>query len=141
MEFGAEFQAFEPVSLTPDQPLSIVFTSGTTARPKGVMLSEDNFLHNIRTFMAGKDLIVETDRALNLLPLHHVYPFTATLLTPLCAGATVIYPRSLKSEDIMVAAAERGATIMVVGPQVSSMSRTTAFWSLLTAAWSSPTNR
>jgi len=99
-------------------PASIVFTSGTTARPKGVMLSEDNFLHNIRTLMGGKDLIDETDRALNLLPLHHVYPFTATLLTPLCAGATVIYPRSLKSEDIMRAAAETGATIMVVVPQV-----------------------
>jgi len=118
VEFKKDLLPFEPFVLAPEQPLSIVFTSGTTGKPKGVMLSEANFLHNIGTFLGVKGMICENDRVLNLLPLHHVYPFTATLLTPLCAGATIIYPRSLKSEDIMGAAADRGATIMAVVPQV-----------------------
>ncbi|GAF75494.1 unnamed protein product, partial [marine sediment metagenome] len=118
VEFKKNLLPFEPFVLAPEQPLSIIFTSGTTGKPKGVMLSEANFLHNIGTFLGVKGMICENDRVLNLLPLHHVYPFTATLLTPLCAGATIIYPRSLKSEDIMGAAADRGATIMVVVPHV-----------------------
>jgi long-chain acyl-CoA synthetase len=118
VEFGENSPPFEPVSLAAEQPFSIIFTSGTTGRPKGVMLSEDNFLHNIKSLIGDQGLICEKDRVLNLLPLHHVYPFTATLLTPLCAGATVIYPHSLKSEDIMKAASEQEATIMAVVPQV-----------------------
>ena len=98
-------ETFEPRTLAENQPLSIVFTSGSTSRPKGVTLSEKNFLHNIGMLLGIKGLFTSRDRLLNLLPLHHVYAFTATLLTPLCAGATVVYPRSLKSGDIAAAAA------------------------------------
>ena len=110
--------SFEAKPIGEDQPFSIVFTSGSTSKPKGVMLSERNLLHNVGMLIGTKGLISATDRLLNLLPLHHVYPFTATLLTPLCAGATVIYPRSLKGPDIMEAARTRRATIIVVVPQV-----------------------
>ncbi|HUU29278.1 MAG TPA: AMP-binding protein [archaeon] len=110
---------FKAVPIPEDQPLSIVFTSGSTSTPKGVMLSEKNLLHNvIDTLISQKGLIGPADRLLNLLPLHHVYPFTATLLTPLCIGTTIIYPRSLKGEDITSAAAEQRATIMAVVPGV-----------------------
>ena len=109
---------FNPVPIPKTQPLSIVLTSGTTDKPKGVMLSEGNFLHNIRLLLGTKGLIGRDDRILNLLPLHHVYPFTTSLLTALCCGATIIYPRSLKGEDVMAAAWQERATIMVVVPQV-----------------------
>ncbi|MEA2062370.1 MAG: AMP-binding protein [Gemmatimonadota bacterium] len=117
LEFPESPPSFEPVPLKPDQPLSIVFTSGTTSKPKGVMLTEENFLHNIRILKEGRDLISHRDRLLNLLPFHHVYPFTASLLTGLCSGVTIILPRSLKPEDIMRAAGDFRATIMIVVPQ------------------------
>jgi len=110
--------SFEPKPPGKDQPVSIVFTSGSTSRPKGVMLSEKNFLHNVEMLITTKKLISPADRELNLLPLHHVYPFTAAFLTPLCVGATVIFPRSLKGPDIMEAARSQRATIIVVVPQV-----------------------
>ena len=111
-------ETFDPQALPENQPLSIVFTSGSTSQPKGVMLSENNFLHNVEVLLGTKGLFTSRDRLLNLLPLHHVYAFTATLLTPLCAGATVVYPRSLKSGDIAAAAEEQRITVMAVVPQV-----------------------
>lgn len=110
--------SFEAKPFREDQPVSIIFTSGSTSTPKGVMLSEKNFLHNVETLVSTRGLISAADRMLNLLPLHHVYPFTATLLTPLCVGATVIYPRSFKGSDIMEAARQQRATIIVVVPRV-----------------------
>lgn len=109
---------FEPEPLGKDQSFAIIFTSGTTSTPKGVMLSEENFLHQVRMLMRFKGLIRPEDRLLDLLPLHHVYPFTATALLPVCVGTTVIYPRTLKGEDIAAACAGESATIMVVVPQV-----------------------
>ena len=103
-----------------DQSFAIIFTSGTTSSPKGVMLREENFLHQVRMLTSFKGLIGPRDRLLDLLPLHHVYPFTATVLLPLCIGATVIYPRSLKGPDIAAACTSESATIMVVVPQVLS---------------------
>lgn len=110
--------SFEARPVSGDQPFSIVFTSGSTSRPKGVMLSEKNFLHNIEMLITTRKLISPADRLLNLLPLHHVYPFTSTFLTPLCVGATVIYPRSLKGADVMEASSQQRATIIAVVPQV-----------------------
>ena len=127
IDFSPAQTLFEPKPLSGDQPFSIVFTSGSTATPKGVMLTEENFLHNVQTLLAAEDAMRESDRLLNLLPLHHVYPFTGTLLTPLCAGATIIYPRSLKPVDISRAAMEQRATVMVVVPRVLQSMHTRIF--------------
>ena len=122
--------SFNPVAVPDDQPFTIVFTSGSTSVPKGVMLSEKNLLHNVGILLAAKGTISQSDRLLNLLPLHHVYPFTASLLTPLCCGATIIYPRSLKGEDIMAAARVERATILVAVPGVLQALRQRIFSSV-----------
>ena len=109
---------FKAKPIAGNQPFSIVFTSGSTSTPKGVMLSEKNLLHNIEILSVTGELMRPTDRLLNLLPLYHVYAFTVTLLTPLCVGATVIYPRSLKGKDIMNAARDQQCTIILVVPRV-----------------------
>jgi long-chain acyl-CoA synthetase len=115
LETGCESPHTE---LAEGQPFSIVFTSGSTATPKGVMLSEENFLHNVNVLRARGKLITRADVLLNLLPLHHVYAFTTTLLLNICVGSTVVYPASLKPADIAAAAAGENATIMAVVPQV-----------------------
>ncbi|KAL8389034.1 hypothetical protein RB595_008842 [Gaeumannomyces hyphopodioides] len=71
----------------------MLFTSGTTARPKGVVLSLANL-----TAQAGSLLeawrYVPSDRLLHVLPLHHIHGTVNAILTPLLAGSTVefIYP-------------------------------------------------
>ena len=108
----------EIIPLAPGQPMSIIFTSGTTSDPKGVMLSEENFRSNIAMLASMNGLITGRDRVLAMLPLHHVYPFTCTVLAPLYFGAAIIYPRSLKGEDIFAAVKNHGATAFVAIPRV-----------------------
>jgi long-chain acyl-CoA synthetase len=108
----------EIIPLAPGQPMSIIFTSGTTSDPKGVMLSEENFLSNLAMLESMQGLITGRDRVLAMLPLHHVYPFTCTVLAPLYFGAAIIYPRSLKGEDIFAAVKNYSATAFVAIPRV-----------------------
>ena len=118
IDFSGEGGSFEPRPLAKDQPFSIVFTSGSTSTPKGVMLTEANLLHNVRTLLEAPGLLSSDDLILNLLPLHHVYAFSATLLAALAVGCTIVYPRSLKPNDISVAAVEQEITILAVVPRV-----------------------
>lgn len=101
-----------------DQPMSIILTSGTTGNPKGVMLSESNFISNLRMFESMKGLVSTKDKVVAILPLHHVYPFTCTVLAPVYFGATIIYPASLKGEDIFGAIKKHGGTILIAIPRV-----------------------
>ncbi len=115
---------FEPERLSDGQPMSIIFTSGTTGKPKGVMLSEGNILSNIEVALGSGFLKPGgMDRPLLMLPLHHVYACTVTFLTPMCAGCTLVFPRSLKGEDIARAVREQGVTVFPTVPQVLGMLR------------------
>lgn len=106
------------IPLAPDQAMSIILTSGTTGSPKGVMLNESNFMSNIRMFESMKGFVSSRDRLVAILPLHHVYPFTCSVLAPLYIGATLIYPQSLKGEDIFGAIKNHGGTILIAIPRV-----------------------
>ena len=117
--YNSPLSGFSANPPDPDSAMSIVFTSGTTSQPKGVVLSENNFLHQLEVFTDKKTgLINSSDRLMNLLPLHHVYAFTCTFLLPLSVGATVIYPRSLKGDSIVEAAQRERVTIIAVVPKV-----------------------
>jgi long-chain acyl-CoA synthetase len=82
---------------------SIMYTSGTTGKPKGVMLSHNNIVHNaytgLRTFPVGTD-----DIMLSFLPLSHAFERTAGYYMSMMAGASVAYARSipLLAEDLMI---------------------------------------
>ncbi|MGA1874634.1 MAG: AMP-binding protein [bacterium] len=106
------------VPLQADQPMSIIFTSGTTGNPKGAMLSESNFLSNLRMFELITGLISSHDNIVAILPFHHVYPFVCTVLAPLYFGAGLIYPASLRGEDILRAIKDHNGTILVAVPRV-----------------------
>lgn len=86
----------------PDDLASIVYTSGTTGRPKGVMLSHRNMLSNaysgLRSVAIGKD-----DLLLSFLPLSHTLERTVGYYVPLMAGTPVAYNRSLKqlTDDLL----------------------------------------
>ncbi len=103
--------------IAPDQPTLLVTTSGTTGRPKAFLLTHANIFHNVRA-IAGQGIVTAEDRALLPLPLHHVYPLTVGVLTPLAIGATVVLPEGVTG-PLLVAALKAGrCTIMVAVPRL-----------------------
>lgn len=85
----------------PDVLASIVYTSGTTGRPKGVMLSHRNILSNAHSVLTLIDVYGE-DLFLSFLPLSHMLERTGGYYLPMMAGATVAYARSMTqlAEDL-----------------------------------------
>ncbi|MGE5615503.1 MAG: AMP-binding protein, partial [Bacillota bacterium] len=73
---------------------TIVYTSGTTGRPKGVMLSHQNMLQNVKSALAAF-AVYRDDRFLSFLPLSHMFERTAGYYLAITAGATVAFARSI----------------------------------------------
>ncbi len=76
----------KPVELSVDDTAAILFTSGTTGNPKGVVLSHSNFV-NDALLAQGNLNIYHTDVFYALLPLHHSYSMLAVLLKQFATGA------------------------------------------------------
>ncbi|HEV2170380.1 MAG TPA: AMP-binding protein, partial [Candidatus Binatus sp.] len=96
---------------------SILFTSGSTGAPKGVMLTHGNFAAEIamlsRVFVLGADDVV-----LSLLPLHHAFEFTCGMLLPLASGATIVYPLEVDAKTLSRTLADVRPTALIGVPAV-----------------------
>lgn len=84
----------EPREGDPDALATIVYTSGTTGRPKGVMLSHRNLLSNAHGGVKLIDVYQE-DVFLSFLPLSHTLERTAGYYLPIMTGSQVVYARSV----------------------------------------------
>jgi len=78
---------------------SLVFTSGTTGAPKGVMLTHGNFAAEV-SMLARVFALDSQDVLLSLLPLHHTFEFTCGMLLPLASGATIVYPLGVDAANL-----------------------------------------
>jgi len=90
----------EMEEVAPDDLLEILFTSGTTGDPKGVMLSHGNIMSNVSDIYR----IIEYtpyDRAFSILPIHHSYECTGGLISTFCSGMSVFYARGLKPRELL----------------------------------------
>lgn len=96
------------------QLLAIIYTSGTTGTPKGVMLSYQNILYNIRAVSEDVPIYKPDINMMVLLPLHHSFPFIGTLLAPMYVGGTVYIAEGLNAESIMKTLKE-GKIVFIVG--------------------------
>ena len=102
-------EAIEPTPLTPDAPASIMFTTGTTSRPKGVVWTHANVLWGGRV-NALQQGMREEDVSLVFLPLFHVVGLSWCTLSTLWAGGTVVLqPRFSASRYWPVAEAFRAS--------------------------------
>ncbi len=94
---------------------SIVFTSGTTGTPKGVMLTHGNFTAEV--MMLGRVFALDaSDVVLSLLPLHHTFEFTCGMLLPLASGARIVYPLGLEPSNLSRTLADVRPTALIGVP-------------------------
>jgi long-chain acyl-CoA synthetase len=97
-----------------DDLATIIYTSGTTGEPKGVMLTHDNFLSNIRSVLKVIE-IKESDVCLSFLPLSHVFERVAYYLF-LFVGGRIAYAESI--DHLMANMAEVQPTILISVPRI-----------------------
>ncbi|MBQ2967418.1 MAG: AMP-binding protein [Clostridia bacterium] len=88
--------AFVKTCPRPDDVNIVLFTSGTTGRAKGVMLSHRNITSNLMNMLAMHKILNENDRFFSFLPIHHTYECTCGMLCPLYCGASIAYCEGLK---------------------------------------------
>jgi long-chain acyl-CoA synthetase len=108
----------------PDDVFELVFTSGTTGDPKGVMLAHDNVLASVG---AMHHVVPPMDhRIVSLLPLSHLFEQAVALLYALDVGADILYVRSRNPRLIFEAIRGHRMTSMVLVPQILEL-----FWTAL----------
>lgn len=94
----------------------LIFTSGTTGNPKGVMLSHENIITNM---LDTVDLLPghRGDRLVSILPLAHMFELVAGFLIAHLKGVCISYPDSLKPEDVLKEMRIHKASWLVAVPQ------------------------
>ncbi len=106
-----------PATATDDDLAMILYTSGTTGLPKGVMLSHGNLSANIRQGIGGMG-ISSRDVFLGVLPQFHSFGVTQLTLTPLTVGGRVVYTARFQAKKILNLMREHGATAFVGIPSM-----------------------
>ena len=107
--------------VTPNEPVTeydtcaILFTSGTTGKPKGVMLSHRNLISD--GFIAQRNFNhYNTDVFYALLPIHHAYTMQAAFINPLQTGASIVFGKSMAVSKLLRELKEGKITIMLGVP-------------------------
>jgi long-chain acyl-CoA synthetase len=107
---------FTPAAPGADDLASLLYTSGTTADPKGVMLTHANLMGEVEAVFNWVDL-GPGDALLGVLPMFHVLAQMANLMIPLVKGARVVYLETLNTTELLRALQERDITAFAVVPQ------------------------
>ena len=105
----------------PDAPSTalLMYTSGTTGNPKGVMLTQANLAANAQA-IAAEHALGPQDRVLGVLPLYHINAFAVTMLAPLASGGSVAMAPKFSAARFWAQAADSGCTWINVVPTIIS---------------------
>ena len=113
---GTAAGSLPPCPARRDDPAVILYTSGTTADPKGVVLTHGNLLAEKDGAFAVVH-VDEHDAILGVLPLFHALAQMANLLLPFSVGAHVVFLDTLNTRELLRALQDEGITIFVCVPQ------------------------
>lgn len=117
-------ERFRPAQIQPSDPLEIVFTSGTTAEPKGVVLTHANVVGNLAPIEAEirkylkYERLVHPIRFLNLLPLSHVFGQFLGIFLPPLLGATVVFENTFNPTEVMTTIRRERVSVLVAVPRM-----------------------
>lgn len=110
---GSKIKLNEPVN--EKDTAAILFTSGTTGNPKGVMLSHKNLICD--GYIAQTNLLIlPTDVFYALLPIHHAYTMQAAFICPFEVGAEIVFGKSMAVSKLMKELKEGKISIMLGVP-------------------------
>lgn len=117
----SEDQPVDPIfqdEISPNDTAEILFTSGTTGEPKGVVLTHKNIFSNVEDLSRSYDQFTPDDKFLSLLPLSHIFEQTVGLLLPLKNQLSVTYLAVLKPSSILQAFKDDRITYAPVVPRL-----------------------
>jgi long-chain acyl-CoA synthetase len=115
--------------LTRQHIAEILFTSGTTAEPRGVVLTHGNFLANLEPIERGMQSYLKYERLLHplrfvsLVPLSHVFGQFMALLVPPLLAATVVFENSTNPGEILRTIKRERATLVIAVPRMLDLLR------------------
>ena len=101
----------------PQSMALLMYTSGTTGRPKGVMLTQANLAANAAA-IAAEHALTPADRVLGVLPLYHINAFAVTMLAPLASGGSVAMAPRFSVQRFWAQARDCGCTWINVVPTI-----------------------
>ncbi len=96
-----------------------MYTSGTTGKPKGVMLTHANLAENAKT-ISREHQLSSADRVAAVLPLYHINAFAVTMLAPLAHGGSLVMPPKFSAAGFWEMAIEHRCTWLNVVPTIIS---------------------
>src|SRR5271170_7353146 len=117
-------QSLADEAITRNHIAQILFTSGTTAEPRGVVLTHGNFLANIEPLERGIDPYRNHERwfhplrFVTLVPLSHVFGQFMALFVPPLLGATVVFEQSANPSEIIRTIKSERATALIAVPRM-----------------------
>ena len=121
-QMEAESQQFQPsIPVTRETETLLVYTSGTTGPPKGVVLTHYNLMADARGISKWHGITSE-DRTMCVLPIHHANGIIVTLMTPLYAGASTVLNRAYSSSTFWKRIAEENVQVVSVVPTLLQFS-------------------
>ncbi len=110
-----------PAAVTPDDLAEIVFTSGTTGNPKGVMLTHGNIVAGVPSTERVVPQVGVVHRNLSILPLSHMLEQAGGLFGAMCYGHTTVYPVSRQPALLLRTMVENRITMIVAVPQLAQL--------------------
>jgi long-chain acyl-CoA synthetase len=129
LDWTSRDAAFDEAPVSPDDTVQILFTSGATAEPKGVVITHRNILANVAPVEREIQKYLKYARPfspirfLNLLPLSHMFGQAMAIFIPPMLSGTVVFQRSQDPREIVRQIRERRISVLVSVPKILEVLR------------------